>query len=113
MSISVKTAEPVQCKPYRLPFAKRAVVDNIVSELLENNILKPSISEYASPIVLVKKQNGADRMCIDYRALNHITEKQPFPMPVVEELLSMLAGNKFFSKFDLMAGYYQIPVSNA
>lgn len=60
--------------------------------------------------MLVKKRNGEDRMCVDYRELNSITERQPFPMPVFEKLFAMLAGNKYFTSLDLMSGYYQIPV---
>lgn len=76
-------------------------------------IIRPSQSSYASPIVLVKKQNGEDRMCVDYRQLNGITVKQPYPMPIIEEQLASLAGNTVFTSLDLMAGYYQIPIAES
>lgn len=110
MKIEVMSDKPIQRRPYRIPFSKRTVVDGMVNEMIENKIVRPSESPYASPIVLVKKGNGEDRMCIDYRELNDVTVKQPFPMPIIEELLETLAGNVYFTKLDLMAGYYQVPV---
>lgn len=69
----------------------------MVNELEESGIVTRSVSPYQSPIVMVKKANGEDRMCIDFRALNAITVKQHYPMPVIEELLAQLAGNKFYT----------------
>lgn len=111
MKIELTTASPVCQMAHRIPFAKRELVNDIVRDLLNSGIITTSNSPYSSPIVLFKKANGEDRMCIDYRALNAITVKQPFPMPVVEELLAKLAGNTYFTSLDLMSGYYQIPVS--
>lgn len=93
--------------------AKRATVNAIIDELLELNIIRHSTSPYASPIVLMKKQKGEDRLCVDYRQLNAITVKQPYPMPIVKEQLAVLAGNKIFTSLDLVAGYQQIPVAES
>lgn len=71
-------------------------------------MVRPSTSEFCSPIVLTKKKDGTDRFCIDFRALNKATIKRKFPMPVIEEVLTALSGQKYFSVLDLASGYYQI-----
>jgi len=109
MEITLTSNVPCYTKPYRTPFALRSVVGNITSELLDSDI-RPSDSPYASGIVVVKKQNGEYRLCVDYRRLNSITVKIPFPMPNLEEQFAQLAGNTYFSQLDLRMGYHQVEV---
>ena len=69
-------------------------------------IVKPSMSPYALPVVLVKKKHGTWMICVDYKRLITVTMKRKFPMPIVDEILDELVGTKWFSKLDLRAGYH-------
>ena len=63
--------------------------------------------------MFVKKKDGTQRLCIDYRALNKVTIKNRYPLPRTDEMLDRLHGANVFSKLDLRQGYNQIRVHEA
>ncbi|GJT05900.1 putative reverse transcriptase domain-containing protein [Tanacetum coccineum] len=63
-----------------------------------------------APVLLVKKEDGALRMCIDYREFNKLTVKNRYPLPRIDDLFDQLQGARYFSKIDLRSGYHQLRV---
>jgi len=102
---------PFKARPYRLPKAQVEIVEEHVKSMLDMGVIQPSSSPYASPIVLVKKNDGTIRFCVDYRKLNMITVKDRFPMPLIEERIDSIFGSKVFSGLDLTSGYWQFAMT--
>ena len=110
--IKVTDDTPIRCKPYPLRYAMREELRNEVDSMLEMGVVRPSTSAYmyVSPIVMVK-EDGSNRVCVDFRKLNKITKVDPEPMTTAEDLFRRLSGKMYMSKIDLTKGYWQIPVA--
>jgi hypothetical protein len=83
-------------------------VKKYLDEQLAKGFIRPSSSAAASPILLVRKPGGGIRVCVDYRALNEITIKNRYPIPLVTETLDRLSKAKVFSKFDIIHAFNRI-----
>lgn len=104
-------ARPVSMRPYRLAPELKTELERQIQEMLDQGVITHSNSAYASPVILVKKGDEAEkarRLVIDFRQLNALTVKGKYPLPVIDELLDELSGSSWFSKLDLRAGYHQI-----
>lgn len=112
-TIRVTDEKPFRERSRRLPPGDVADVRDHLNELLKAGIISESRSPYASPIVVVRKKNGAIRMCVDYRTLNRRTVPDQYTVPRIEDALTCLSGSQWFSVLDLRSGYYQIPLSQA
>ena len=90
-----------------------AEVKQHLQELLDNGVIVPSQSDYASAIVLARKKSGTLRLCVDYRLLNTKCRNDRFPLPRIEESLDVLGGAQHFSTIDLASAYNQVEVHPA
>ena len=113
MTIILRDEEPVYQRPRRLSPSEKADVDSQIKEWLETGIIRPSNSDFASPIVLVRKKNGEIRICVDYRKLNEKIIKDRYPLPLIEDQLNGLQRAKFFSTIDLKNGFFHVPVGES
>lgn len=82
-----------------------------IDDMLRMRVIRQSDSSYAFPVVIVKKTDGSNRICIDYRKLNKITVVDPEPMTPMTDLFQDISRDRFFSQLDLSKGYWQIPVA--
>ena len=101
--IPTSDATPIKQPMRRVPVHMQEEVNKQLDMMLENDIIQPSTSPWASGIVLVRKKDGTKRFCIDYRRLNDVTTKDAYPLP-------RIAGATWFSCLDLSAGYWQVEV---
>lgn len=104
-------ATPIRQHPYRLSPEKRRRMREEVEYLLQNGLAVPSQSPWASPCLLVPKEEGKFRLCTDYRKLNTETVADSYPMPRIEDLIDEVSGATYLTKIDLLKGFYQVPLT--
>lgn len=106
-------AAPIRERYNRIPPKLYQEVRGLLSNMLENGIIRESYSPWAAPVVLVRKKDGTLRFCVDYRRLNGVTHKDSYPLPRIEESLASLKKSRVFSTLDLAHGYWQVGVHPA
>jgi len=108
----VPGTKPVSMAPYRMSASELAELKKQLEDLLDKKFVRPSVSPWGAPILLVKKKDGSMRLCIDYRQLNKVTIKNRYPLPRIDDFMDQLVGARVFSKIDLRSGYHQIKVKD-
>ena len=105
-------AQPKYCKARKLPFALKPIVGAELDRLEKEQVLeKVTHSDWATPIVVVRKPGGKVRLCGDFKVtLNPTLKTDVYPFPLPEELFQKLNGGHKFSKLDLAEAYLQIPL---
>src|SRR3984885_5176657 len=109
--IKLTANTPVRSKAYPTPYGLQKEIDREIETMLQSGIIERSDSAYAAPLVVVKKADGTNRLCCNYKQLNKLTVFDPEPMMANDDIFVKLSGSKIFSKFDFCKGYWQIPMS--
>ncbi|CAI5680320.1 unnamed protein product [Oreochromis niloticus] len=87
------------------------VAEEKIREMAAAGVIEPSNSPWAAPVVLVGKNNGSPRFCVDFRPLNAVTKKESYPLPRIDEALDYVTGSSWFSSLDLRRGYWQVELA--
>ena len=106
--IDTGDSPPIKQSPRRPPLSAGNAENEIIEEMLQAHVIEPSLSEWASPVCLVKKPDDTYRFCIDYRRVNAVSRKDGFPIPDINEAIDSLRGASWFCTIDLLAGYWQL-----
>ena len=100
----VPGSKPISKPPYRMSTSKASEVEKHLGKYIQRGFICPSISPWASPILLVKKKDGSMQMCVDYCGLIAVMIKNKYPLPCIDELFDQLQGASFFTKINLRQG---------
>ena len=74
--------------------------------MMKMGVISESSSPFLSPVVVVKKKDNTNHICMDYLKLNKLTVFDPEPMPTAEHLFQKLNGDKYFTRIYLSKGYF-------
>ena len=107
----VPGAKPPAKNAYRMAPPELAELRKQLDELLNAGFIRPAKAPYGAPVLFQKKKDGTLRLCIDYRALNKVTVRNKYPLPIITDLFDQLNGARYFTKLDLRSGYYQVRIA--
>lgn len=113
MKLVLKNEEPIYQPARRLLALEREIVKKQIDEWIADGIVRPSTSDFASPVVLVHKKDDTFRLCVDYRRINKQIVKDRYPLPLIEDQLDRLQGARVFSTLDLRNGFFHVRVEES
>ena len=101
-------SKPAGCKIYPLSPMEQKELDTFLKENLEMGQIRPSKSPILSPVFFIKKKDSSLRLVQDYRALNTITIKNKYLLPLILKLINKLQGARYFTKLDVCWGFNNV-----
>ena len=109
-SIEIEGGQPPWGPLYNLSCSELATLRDYIKTNLEKGFIRPSKSSAGAPVLFVKKKDGTLRLCVDYRALNKLSKKNRYPLPLISEALDRLAGAAQYTKLDIRSAYNLIRI---
>ena len=107
--IDTGDAVPIKQRVRRVAPHRREAFKEKLDSFIKKGLLVPSVSPWASPVVIVPKANGAGiRIVCDYRLLNKYVRGNAYPLPEPKKVLEILNNASIFSSLDLNSGYHQV-----
>lgn len=104
------SVSPVKAKYNRVNPNLQKIIDAELDEMLRLGVVRPSLSEWSSPVVIVKKKDGGFRFAIDYRKVNAVSKLPAYPIPNMMGILENLRESRFISGLDIRSAYWQVPM---
>ena len=96
---------------YNMSREELLLLRKTLTQYLDKNFIRASSSSAAAPILFAKKPGGGLRFCVDYRALNAITRKDRYPLPLIRETLRSISRAKWLTKLDITAAFHKIRIA--
>jgi len=108
-----QAVKPVVQPTRRVPYQLREKLEAKIKELLDSDVIEPvsGPSKWVSPVVIIPKNDGDIRLCVDMRQANRAIQRTRYPIPTVDEVLQEMNNSKYFSKLDIKNAYHQIELS--
>lgn len=110
-SIDTGDALPIKQRHYPISPAVQSLMYAELDRMLDCGVIELSQSPWNSPISMVRKSNGKARLCLDARALNAVTKKDAYPMPIIDGILSRLNETHYISSIDLKDAFWQVELT--
>jgi len=106
----VPGSEPKSSKVYPLSLVEQKELDSFLEENLRTGRIRSSKSSMAALVFFIKKKDSSLQLVQDYRALNSMTVKNKYSLPLISELVSQLHGARYFTKLDVRWGFNNIHI---
>ena len=111
LEITLESSKVPQLGPlYNLSETEQLIVEKYIKDMQEKGLIRPSTSPCGAPILFARRKDGSLRLCVDYRRLNNMTQKNVYPLPLIDDLLDKLATSKIFTSLDLKDAYWLIRI---
>jgi hypothetical protein len=101
---------PIYKTAYRMATLELVELKEHIKELLDKGFIHSSSSPWGDPVIFVLKKHGIQRLYVDYRALNEVTVKNKYPLPMIDDLFDQLCGACVFSKIDLRSRHHLLKI---